>query len=113
MPTPLNILEREQTDLLALVDDLLRLDWDAAVSDRCGAEHQGMLVSCLMEGDRLDEVIVSLPDHERVYLAALRERLGRDTEIATCRRRVHRWLTGGREVLLDSCCDSGCRLIVD
>ncbi len=113
MPTLLTIREREQAELLTLIDDILRLDWDAAGSDRGGAEHQGMVVSYLMEGDRLDEVIVTLPDHERVYLAALRERLGRDTEIATCRRRVHRWLAGGREVLLDSCCDSGCRLIVD
>ncbi|MDA8437560.1 MAG: hypothetical protein M0Z51_01710 [Propionibacterium sp.] len=113
MPTQLDIREREQTELLTLVDDILRLDWDAAGPDRRGEEHQGMLVSYLVEGDRLDEVIVSLPDDERVYLAVLGELLGRGTEIATCRRRVHRWLTGGREVLLDACCDSGCRLIVD
>ena len=113
MPTQLSTLQREQADLLALVDEILRLDWEAVGPGRAARAREGMLVEYIRSGGRLDEVIIALPDHERVYLSALRDHFGSDTEIATCRRRVHRWVTGAHEVLLDSCCDGGCHLIVD
>ncbi len=112
MPTRMSALEREQAELLTLVDEILRLDWDAGATP-IGPTPRGLCVQSIMSGNRIDEVIVVLPDHENVYVGALRDHFGHGTEIATCRRRVHRWATGGHEVLLDVCCDGGCHLIVD
>ncbi|HET9128619.1 MAG TPA: hypothetical protein VHO26_13150 [Propionibacteriaceae bacterium] len=112
MPAQLAELDREQAELLDFVDELVRLAWTPA-PDRRHAVHGRLCAQFVLDGDRLAEVLVPLPDHESSLVTAMRSRFGHDTEIATPRRRVHRWTVNGHEVLLDSCCGAQCHLLVD
>ena len=111
MPAQLNQLDHEQTELLDFLDELLDLEWTPA-PDRTHAVHDDLSAEFVIDGDRLAEVLVSLPNHENAFVQALCSHLGPDTEIATPRRRVHRWMAHGHEVLLDSCCGGTCQLLV-
>ncbi|HEY3409340.1 MAG TPA: hypothetical protein VGK53_14305 [Propionicimonas sp.] len=53
-------------------------------------------------GDGISEAEIELADDGASALKALRWHLGPDIELASMHRRVHRWLVGGREVVLDS-----------
>lgn len=112
MLAQLTRLNHEQTELLDFLDELLALDWSPA-PDPGSAVHGEPSAEYVLDGDRLEEVLVPLPDHEASLVAALCSRFGPGIEIATPRRRVHRWWTHGHEVLLDSCCGGTCRLLVD
>ena len=53
-------------------------------------------------GDGISEAEIELADDGVSALRALRWHLGPDIELTSMHRRVHRWLVGGREVILDS-----------
>ena len=106
-------LDHEQTELLDFVEELLRLNWTTPPADPNHAVHEDLTADLVVEGDRLAEAMVPLPDHEMEFLTALRAHFGPDIEIVTPRRRVHRWMVHDHELLLDASCACGCHLLVD